>query len=102
MTDRTDRAFAAITARARRAAGEVPADPPPQDGRDPLGDLSRLLVSPEGAPPCAQDGCTDPAYVGVLTTSGTAEDATPYCGRHARRVWLDTTSVIVPLSAPST
>lgn len=97
MTDRVDALYDAITARARRAAGEVPDGPAPAPA-DPLGPLRPLLQSPPDAPPCAwPDGCDDPAYVRVITGSGTSDEADGYCGRHARRVHLDRPSIIVPL-----
>lgn len=98
--DRVDAAYAAITARARAAAGEVPDEPAARvQVAAPLPHLlATLLTAPAGAPPCDEEGCPDLAYVYVLTGSGTpSEDGTPLCGRHARRVWLDTPAVIAAI-----
>lgn len=92
----TDALYAAITRRARAAAGE-PVDDPRPPKADPLGPMAALLYTDPDAPPCTTDDCSDPAYVRVILQSGSSDDADGYCARCARRLRLDHNGIIRPL-----
>lgn len=80
MTSRLDDAFAAITARAAKAAGETPRRrrQPRASTPDTASPFARLH---DGAirtgVPCSEDGCDDDATVYVLLGSGTSEALCP-------------------------